>query len=171
MYWSYFKRGLPLKRWIWANLALSFNVIEILALLTLSFVPSRCYTTNQDRYLANLKILTLSFRENFKLHKVSFTIFLASSITYMLISFWIVNWMWSKERAEHEKRGLNFKRKMLKINACCIAMALYFYYRHNKYCEPGVYSMFSLFEYGVVLTNMGYHWAAFYDFYDRYLQV
>ena len=104
------------------------------------------------------------------MHKVSFTVFLASSAMYMFVSFWIVNGS-RGQRPLHEKRGLALKRRMLKINIGCILMAAYFYYRHNKYCEPGVYTLFSVFEYGVVLTNMGYHWAAYYDFYDKTLQV
>ena len=41
MYRSLFKKELPLKRWIWSEVAFGLNVIEVLALLMLSFAPSR----------------------------------------------------------------------------------------------------------------------------------
>ena len=31
-------------------------------------------------------------------------------------------------------------RPRLKVNFSSILLALYFYWRHNKYCEPGMYS-------------------------------
>ena len=43
---------------------------------------------------------------------------------------------------------------------------MYFYWRHNAHCEPGMYSIFSVFEYMVVLSNMGYHFTSYYDFYQ-----
>ena len=63
-----------------------------------------------------------------------------------------------------------------------IVISLYFYWRHNAYCEPGIYSgeetsnkiiiiflnilpVFSLCEYIVILSNMAYHATSYYDFY------
>ena len=42
---------------------------------------------------------------------------------------------------------------------------MYFFWRHNVYCEPGIYSVFSLCEYIVILSNMAYHATSYYDFY------
>ena len=62
-----------------------------------------------------------------------------------------------------------------------IVISLYFYWRHNAYCEPGIYSggssepllalmtftllVFSLCEYIVILSNMAYHATSYFDFY------
>ena len=126
------------------------NVVEVLSLLMLSFAPSR---------------------EDFKMHKNSFACFLTASGIYMLLTFWLYCKKWMAKRSAWEARGYSLKKLLIKANAGCIFTALYLYYRHNRYCEPGMYSIFSIFEYGVVLTNMGYHWTSYYDFYGRYLQV
>ena len=110
-------------------------------------------------------------REDFKMHKNSFAIFLIVSAIYMLLSFWLFTFKWSRPRTEAEVTGQNLKKRMVQANCGCVLIAMYLYYRHNRYCEPGMYSIFSIFEYGVVLTNMGYHWTSYYDFYDKTLQV
>ena len=56
-------------------------------------------------------------------------------------------------------------------NFTCIIASLYFYWRHNCYCEPGIYSIFSIFEYSVVLSNMAYHFTSYYDFYHVTIQI
>ena len=42
-------------------------------------------------------------------------------------------------------------------------LALFFYARHNQYCETGVYSMFAAAEYAFVLSNMIFHFQAYHD--------
>jgi hypothetical protein len=56
-------------------------------------------------------------------------------------------------------------------NYFCIATAMYLFYRHNTYCEPGVYSLFSMSEYAIVVTNIGYHLTSYYDFHNLVLRV
>ncbi|XP_018359721.1 PREDICTED: post-GPI attachment to proteins factor 2-like isoform X2 [Trachymyrmex cornetzi] len=67
--------------------------------------------------------------------------------------------------------SLKWKRRSMMLNVICIVIACYFFYRHNKYCEPLVYSMFALSEYGVVLSNMGYHLTAALDFATTRLMI
>ena len=48
---------------------------------------------------------------------------------------------------------------------------MYLFYRHTTYCEPGVYSLFSICEYLIVVTNIGYHLTSYFDFYNFKLRV
>ena len=97
--------------------------------------------------------------------------FLVVSAIHMLLTFFLLTFKFSQPRSLHEERGQSLRKRMVQANCGCVLIAMYLYYRHNRYCEPGMYSIFSIFEYGVVLTNMGYHWTSYYDFYDKTLQV
>lgn len=83
--------------------------------------------------------------------------------------------------------SLNLKRNLFLINVVSFCCAGYFFMRHNSRCEPGgkcdfwnfcnsnstqfilVYTLFALFEYVVVVTNMGFHLTSGYDFKDKWL--
>lgn len=47
--------------------------------------------------------------------------------------------------------------------------ASYFYYRHNTYCEAGVYSFFALSEYLLVAANIAFHYTSIFDFQNAVL--
>ena len=53
---------------------------------------------------------------------------------------------------------------MLKIYFVLGLLMSYFYYWHNEYCTPYVYSFFCICEYVIVLSNMVFHATAYYDF-------
>lgn len=55
------------------------------------------------------------------------------------------------------------KKRIAIVNFIAIAAALYLYDRHNRYCEPGIYSAFSFLEYIVIIANIVYHLQAYYD--------
>ena len=145
MYSHYFKSGLRGRFPRLVRTAFFSNILENLFLLLLSFAPSK---------------------DEFLLHKICFCGFIATSSAYILQSYVILNSLWWAKKTEQEVLSLTLKKIVLSVNLSCIGLALYFYYRHNKYCEPGVYSLFSICEYLIVLSNMGYHLTAYYDFYD-----
>lgn len=120
-----------------------FHHIELTALLLLTYVSSV---------------------EIFLIHMLSFILFLSCSFIYMIITIYIYSL--PREFGGLSERELNSKRyKKLAFFSYlfCLFASLYFYYRHNAYCEPYVYSLFSLFEYAIVLLNIGYHSIIFYD--------
>ena len=120
--------------------------------------------------LTSLLILTyISSIEIFVVHMLSFVLFLISSTIYMLITLATHYWpndsnnISSNINEFRENRSKNFKLKILIFYLSSFMLSLYFYIRHNRYCEPYVYSFFSLCEYLTVLANIAYHAVIFYD--------
>jgi hypothetical protein len=56
-----------------------------------------------------------------------------------------------------EKLARSKRLRWFTINILSFFISLYFYFRHNDFCEANIYSMYCLFEYFVVLTNIAYH--------------
>ncbi|XP_017757181.1 PREDICTED: post-GPI attachment to proteins factor 2-like isoform X2 [Eufriesea mexicana] len=124
--------------------------------------------------IENISLVTLSFwtsDENYAFHKLSFITFLITSFIHMLIAYFIMRNCRNITKESCEATSLKWKRRTMILNLLCIIFACYFFYRHNKYCEPIVYSMFALSEYGVVLSNMGFHSTAAWDFANSRLMV
>lgn len=141
------------------RLAFFFHIIELTSLLLLSYVSSV---------------------EIFSVHKLSFIAFLSSSVIYMILT--IISHFFPKQsnpgykivgdrvstiktdQSEHKYfRSRQSKILILLIYILCLIGALYCYIRHNLQCEPNVYSLFALFEYLAVLSNIAYHTIIFYD--------
>ncbi len=116
--------------------------------------------------LTSLLILTyISSMEIFHAHALSFITFLASSILYMMLT--IATYYWPRDSAsgltKKEKQSRYLKWRTLIFYLVTCFGSLYFYYRHNRYCEPYVYSLFSLCEYLTVLANIYYHSLIIFD--------
>lgn len=124
-------------------LSCTVSVAEVFSLLLLSIVPSI---------------------EDFALHKLAFGSFLFFSALYVATSYYLFSTCRNSAPTQTDKVSLIHKRRLLLINFSSILAAMYCYWRHNTYCEPGMYSIFSLFEYTVVLSNMAYHFTSYWDF-------
>uniref|UniRef100_A0A2P2IAG0 Post-GPI attachment to proteins factor 2-like n=2 Tax=Hirondellea gigas TaxID=1518452 RepID=A0A2P2IAG0_9CRUS len=126
------------------------NLVEVAALLGLSFVSSK---------------------ENYEVHKGCFILFMVCSEVYMVLTCLLLKDNTRQFVGLMEHRAYSIKKQLTVANLFCFMVALYFYYRHNAYCEPGMYTAFAFMEYFIVLTNMGFHMAAYYDFYHYQLTV
>lgn len=143
--------------------AFFFHFIELTSLLLLSYVSST---------------------EIFSVHKFSFLFFLASSTIYMFLTLLTHFWPARPLSTNHELLNLTnnfvkeydanslsnkeYKSRQMKLGILivyilCMLIALYFYRRHNLFCEAYIYSFFSFFEYATVLTNICYHSVIFHD--------
>lgn len=112
-----------------------------------------------------LLLLTyVSSTETYSVHKNAFIVFIGSSLLHMLITCRL----WQVIRRHYvnpeEVTSYHWKLRLFLLNISCCAVAAYFFRRHNKYCEAGVYTLFALCEYLVVFSNMAFHMTAFWDF-------
>lgn len=150
IYRRYYRDVLNTRAQRWANVAIALNIIENVALIGLTFIPSAY---------------------NYAIHEKCFMTFMVTSELYMVLTCVILT-RFRKQPADNvESRSLRLKYQLLAINMVSFALAGYFFIRHNLYCEPGVYSLFALCEYVVVLTNMAFHMTASWDFHGRVVIV
>ncbi|XP_051168694.1 post-GPI attachment to proteins factor 2-like isoform X2 [Leptopilina boulardi] len=122
--------------------------------------------------LENISLVALSFwssNENYAIHKLSFITFLIMSLFHMFLTYYIMTKCRNVSKDISDTTSIKWKYRSMIFNITSIFLACYFFYRHNTFCEPLVYSMFALAEYLVVITNMGYHLTAAWDFAGRHL--
>ncbi|KAL4608524.1 hypothetical protein GN956_G24504 [Arapaima gigas] len=136
--------------WLLACIALLFTLAENLGLLLLTYVSST---------------------ETYHLHRNGFIAFISCSFVHMLITcrLWMVIRRYSLIPEEATSSCL--KNRLFGLNVIFCLFAAYFFRRHNKYCEPGVYTLFALCEYLVVLSNMAFNVTAYWDFRNKELMV
>ncbi|XP_023023985.1 post-GPI attachment to proteins factor 2 [Leptinotarsa decemlineata] len=134
----------PQDIWI-AQVAFSLNLIENIALVLLSF-----FTSSQS----------------YAVHEKAFVTFIIGSEMYMILTCFL------QGRFKKQSRiSLKWKKRFLIMNMAGIVASVYFFLRHNSFCEPYIYTLFALSEYVVVLSNMAFHITAHYDFQNKDLVV
>ncbi|RUS76634.1 hypothetical protein EGW08_015610 [Elysia chlorotica] len=130
------------------RLACILHCTEVLALVGLSFISST---------------------EDFELHKFFFITFLLSATCHMALMCAIQSWgtkaikYWLSKK---EQLSVVLKIRLFAAYLLFLIAAMYFYYRHNKYCESGVYSLFSLCEILMITSNIAFHATAMIDFHS-----
>ncbi|XP_061183638.1 post-GPI attachment to proteins factor 2-like isoform X1 [Saccostrea echinata] len=132
-----------------AKLCVFLHIIENAALVTLTYVSST---------------------DNYAVHENMFIIFMVCSECYMLLSCILYKWgHTSNGRAmtKMEVMSYQYKKILFVFNITMFVAAVYMFFRHEWYCETGVYSIFALCEYLVVFSNIAFHYTAKYDFSDQ----
>lgn len=102
--------------------------------------------------------------ESYDIHKNGFMVFVGASVLHMMLTCRL--WFVIKRHfiSTEELKSFRWKMRLFVFNISCCAAAFYFFRRHNNYCETGVYTLFALCEYLVVLSNMAFHTTVFWDF-------
>lgn len=117
--------------------------------------------------LTFLLILTyVSSTEVHWAHEYSFIGFMVCSLVHMLLTI-LIDYFWPRTMnyrlSDQEILVRGQRCRWFFANIFCFFMSLYFYFRHNDYCEPYMYSGYCFFEYIVVLTNIAYHSVVMYE--------
>ncbi|KAJ0061768.1 hypothetical protein NL108_008303 [Boleophthalmus pectinirostris] len=124
--------------------------------------------------IENTGLLVLTYvgsTETYEVHKYGFIAFIGSSLLYMVTTLRL--WYVIQRHSLHseEVTSYRWKLRLFLFNIFCCACAFYFFRRHNKFCEHGVYTLFALFEYLVVFSNMAFHMTAFWDFRGKAVMI
>lgn len=111
--------------------------------------------------LTFLLLLTyVSSNEKKSIHVAGFVGFVICSVMHMFITV-LMDYCWKRTNEfswnEREKYSRSKRLKCFLSHILSLIIAMYFFIRHNQFCEPYIYSMFCLFEYCVILTNMTFH--------------
>lgn len=136
-----------------AGLCTLLHVVENFALVVLTYISS------------------LDDRE---IHESMFVLFMVTSEVYMLLTCLLYRWrhtIGGRKMTPNEIQSYHYKLGMFVSNFIIFMMAVYMYFRHNWYCESGVYTGFAACEYLVVFTNIAFHYTANLDFHDQYLSL
>lgn len=131
------------------------------------FLAGLCAILNSIEILALVVLTNISSIENFNVHENSFITFMVTSEFYMLFSCIVFKWGHTsngRQMTPKEKKSFHYKIALFLFNISCFLTAIYLYFRHNSYCEAGVYSLFSACEYLVVFTNIAFHATTIIDF-------
>ncbi|MCP9263585.1 39S ribosomal protein L16, mitochondrial [Dirofilaria immitis] len=115
-----------------------------------------------------LLLTTVSSSENHAVHTTSFTGFAVCSIIYMLISTALFQYSGRRRTSSLGEKSFQYKVLMCSISVLSLLIAIYFFNRHNTFCEPGIYTLFAVSEYVVVLSNILFHYTVVFDFHGKY---
>nr|XP_056714334.1 post-GPI attachment to proteins factor 2-like [Euleptes europaea] len=152
MYWNYYcSCHCPRPSYPWlCQAAFVLSLLEDVALILLTFFSSS---------------------ENYVIHRNASGVFVVATLSYMFLTCVLWRMMKKHTGSPKERKSYKWKLWLFLFNLFTFLMAMCFYFWHNWYCEPGVYTIFAFLEYLVVLSNMAFHMTAWWDFGHKELVV
>ena len=105
------------------------------------------FNLNVAETLGGLTLSLVTSSDLFLLHAAAFLMFILTSLISMTMVVYYIG-----DAADRET-----KKKLVIISWLSLFLAFYFYYRHEKYCEPYIYTCFALCEYLAVGCNLAWH--------------
>lgn len=123
------------------------------------------------QYVSLFLLSYVTSSENFIIHRNSFISFIACSMFHMG-AFLLLFRVGRQPPSKKDKLSLRLRTIFAVSHILTFIFSLYFYWRHNTYCEPYVYSYYGICEYIVVVTNIAFHTVEAVDFgNDFYISI
>lgn len=126
-----------------------------------------CYLGLICAFSENIGLLLLTYvssNETYSIHKKGFMVFTGSALVHMGITCWLWNVIEMYSGGRELLKSYRWKKRLCVSSVILCTAAGAFFWKHNKYCEAGIYTLFALCEYLMVLCNMAFHLTAFWDF-------
>ncbi|XP_038055301.1 post-GPI attachment to proteins factor 2-like [Patiria miniata] len=139
-----------------------------------AWYPVLCNACAMAELLENLSLIALtcvSSTENTDLHENFFISFQVCATVFMILMCLVYKTACGSHPSAWERKSLRAKYICLVVNIICFLIAVACYMTHRYYCKPYAYTVFSFFEYIVVLTNILYHGFVTYDFADVVIEI
>ena len=147
------------QRYVW-KLTISLHTVPRIIVFVIYFCKHNnliIFVLNLMEIFSLLGLALFGSNDNYSVHSKCFATFLISSIIYMFfVSYCGSTFGWCRKTQP-------IKKIIAWMTLLLSASATYFFYRHNNYCEPYVYSLFAFSEYTIVLGNIYFHFMAYYD--------
>jgi len=115
--------------------------------------------------LENLSLVVLTYissTEIYWIHEKSFIFFLIFAYLHYYIDTYI-RYKSTQPATNQEKNLHRLKMFLIILGSLLVIDSAYWFRRHNAYCENGVYSIFALHEWTIVLLNVIYHTSNYFD--------
>eukprot|EP00057_Strongylocentrotus_purpuratus_P025981 XP_011680455.1 PREDICTED: post-GPI attachment to proteins factor 2 [Strongylocentrotus purpuratus] len=132
-----------------------------------------CFFCELMENLGLIGLTCVSSVEHHQAHEYFFIVFQASAMLYMMLQCMVYRLAITHGPGPTHEETKTFMRKLCLFLTNLIAFfsALYFFYRHNHYCEPGVYTIFAFLEYIVVISNILFHYMVTNNFKEREVRM
>ncbi|VDN06471.1 unnamed protein product, partial [Thelazia callipaeda] len=88
-----------------------------------------------------LLLTSASSTDSYAIHKISFLGFAICSIIYMLLATSLLHYSGRRRTSSLGEKSFQYKVLMCSASILSLLFAVYFFNRHNTYCEPGVYTL------------------------------
>ncbi|CAH1777730.1 unnamed protein product [Owenia fusiformis] len=101
--------------------------------------------------------------DNYPVHEKIFICFMVTSMVYMFLSLVAYAWSRPKQWAPEHVKSFRLKLLMFVLISMATSGLIFFFLLHKWYCAQDAFSYFSLCEYVIAFTNIGFHFTAYID--------
>nr|AAW25600.1 SJCHGC03563 protein [Schistosoma japonicum] len=149
----------------WRLLILPNHYINLLNLFSSFTRQGRLYLCNSLCLSNFIEIVSLnmlsivSSSDDYIRHRNYFGIFVLSSVVYMIIDVYISQLINKLCQYSPWSKILKKKIYVMATYVTCLLIIMLCHYIHMRFCPPYTYTVFAVFEYVAIISNVTYHYT------------